>query len=46
MLESPCEPPGRVPSVREGVIAPTDTNPDGTLDVRRAPELAIHRCNE
>jgi L-alanine-DL-glutamate epimerase-like enolase superfamily enzyme len=41
-LEYPYEPPGWVPEAREGVIAPIEVAPDGTIAVPQEPGLGIH----
>jgi L-alanine-DL-glutamate epimerase-like enolase superfamily enzyme len=41
-LEYPFEPPGLVPSAREGYMHPVNVNPDGTINVPQEPGLGIH----
>lgn len=40
-LEFPYEPPGFVPTAREGILPPLEVNPDGTLDVPQAGGLGL-----
>ncbi len=41
-LEYPYEPPGWVPEKREGIMAPVEVNPDGTVDVPQEPGLGLY----
>ncbi|MEP0775327.1 MAG: hypothetical protein HRF46_13295 [Acidobacteriota bacterium] len=36
------EPPGFVPAVREGILAPVNVRPDGTVAVPQEPGLGAH----
>jgi L-alanine-DL-glutamate epimerase-like enolase superfamily enzyme len=40
-LEYPYEPPGFVPTARDGIMPPLLANPDGTLDVPQSPGLGV-----
>ena len=40
-LEYPFDPPGWTPTYRDGIIAPTLVNKDGTVDVPQEPGLGI-----
>ncbi len=40
-LEYPYEPPGWIPECRDGIIAPIEVNPDGTVDVPQSPGLGL-----
>jgi L-alanine-DL-glutamate epimerase-like enolase superfamily enzyme len=40
-LEYPYEPPGFVPTAREGIMPPITVNADGTIDVPQSPGLGL-----
>jgi D-galactarolactone cycloisomerase len=41
LLEYPYEPPGFVPSAREGIMPPIEVHADGTIDVPQSPGLGL-----
>jgi D-galactarolactone cycloisomerase len=41
LIEYPYEPPGFVPTAREGIMPPIEVRPDGCIDVPQAPGLGL-----
>jgi D-galactarolactone cycloisomerase len=41
LIEFPYEPPGFVPTAREGIMPPIEARADGTIEVPQAPGLGL-----